>query len=447
MRSPLAPVCFALLAALAAGCGAPLVAGPDRDLLAVAVRADSRGRAEALRRQQERVTGTPFVDGNTVELLRDGPRTLAAMHEAVRSARRSVAVESYQFDAEEGARLADLLLAKAARGVDVALIYDAWGSMDAPSALFDRLRRGGVRVLAFNPIGSGDPNRRDHRKLLVVDGAVAVTGGVNLSSVYRNRPGDAPGSTDPDDMAWRDTAVRIRGPAVAQFLSLFERAWREGGGPPLPAAFAATPSAPVPASGEPGTAAGLASRPRAEDGALVQAVDGEPATGRPLIYRSLLSAIGLAQRSVHLTTGYFVPTPDLARALADAARRGVDVQVVVPGVSDSAAAVLAGRSHYAALLDAGVGIHERRDRVLHAKTAVIDGVWSAVGSSNLDWRSAVHNLEIDAVVLDEGFGRQMEALFADDVTASRPIDPARWAARPLPRRLGEWGARLLGYML
>lgn len=443
MRASPALACFALLAALAAGCGAPPVAGPDPDLLAAAAQAGPRGRVEALRRQQERVTGTPFVDGNTVELLRDGPRTLAAMYEAVRSARRSVAVESYRFDAEEGARFADLLLATAARGVDVALIHDAWGSMDAPSALFDRLRRGGVRVLAFNPIGSGDPNRRDHRKLLVVDGAVAVTGGVNLSSVHRNRPGDAPGSTDPDEMAWRDTAVRVRGPAVAQFQHLFQHAWREGGGPPLSAAFAAAPSATAPGATD--AAPGRADRPG--NGALVQAVDGEPATGRPLMYRSLLSAIGLAQRSVHLTTGYFVPTPDLARALADAARRGVDVHVVVPGVSDSTAAVLAGRSHYAALLDAGVGLHERRDRVMHAKTAVIDGVWSAVGSSNLDWRSAVHNLELDAVVLDEGFGRQMEALFADDVAASRPIDPARWATRPLPRRLGEWGARLLGYML
>lgn len=443
MRPLPALVRLVLLAVLAAGCTAPPVAGPDRDLLVAAVRAGPRDGTEALRRQQERVTGAPFVGGNAVELLRDGPRTLAAMYDAVRSARRGVAVESYQFDAEEGGRFADLLLATAARGVDVALIYDAWGSMDAPDALFDRLRRGGVRVLAFNPIGSGNPNRRDHRKLLVVDGAVAITGGVNLSSVYRNRPGDAPGSTDPDEMVWRDTAVRVRGPAVAQFLRLFERAWREGGGPPLPIAFAAAPGIPAPGAAN----AGSADRPRAEAGALVQAVDGEPGTGRPLIHRSLLSAIGLAQRSVHLTTGYFVPTPDLARALADAARRGVDVQVVVPGVSDSTAAVLAGRSHYAALLDAGVGIHERGDRVMHAKTAVVDGVWSAVGSSNLDWRSAVHNLELDAVVLDEDFGRRMEALFADDVAASRRIDPARWAARPLPRRLGEWGARLLGYML
>ncbi len=413
-----------VLACVIAGCSAPPTPAADAYLVAAAAAAPDS--TASLRRQQERVTGTPFVGGNAVELLRDGPRVLAAMADAIRGARCRVDVETYQIDAEEGARFAQLLLAKRAEGVEVNLIFDAWGSVSAPSALFDALRQGGVRVLEFNPAGP-DLNWRDHRKMLVVDGAVVIVGGVNIDGVYRNRPGDAPGSTDPDKMAWRDASVRIRGPAAGQFQRLFERTWREQGGPPLPLA----PAPPAPAPG----------------GVLVQAVDGDPATSRPLIHRTLLSAIGLAQRSVHLTTGYFVPTPDLARALTQAARRGVDVQVVVPAYSDSTIAMAAGRSHYAVLLAAGVRIHERQGRVLHTKTAVIDGAWSAVGSSNLDWHSVVHNQEADANVLDEGFGRAMEAMFADDVAGSRTIDPAAWAQRPLPDRIGQWSARLLDYFL
>lgn len=411
------------LACVIAACSAPPTPAADPDLIAAAASASG---TDALRRQQERVTGTPFVGGNQVELLRDGPRALAAMADAIRGARRRVDVENYDIDAEEGARFAELLLAKRAEGVEVNLIFDAWGSLTTPSALFDMLRRGGVRVLEFNPAGP-DLNWRDHRKMLVVDGAVVVVGGVNLNSVHRNRPGDAPGSTDTDEMAWRDATVRIRGPVASQFQQLFERTWREQGGPPLPPA----PAPPAPMSG----------------GVLVQAVNGDPTSRQPLIYRTLLSAIGLAQRSVHLTTGFFAPTPDLARALTQAARRGVDVQIVLPAHSDSTAAIAAGRSHYADLLAAGVRIHERQGRVMHAKAAVIDGAWSAVGSSNLDWRSVVHNQEVDAIILDERFGQAMEAMFADDVAGSRTIDPAAWARRPLPDRIGQWGARLIDYFL
>lgn len=411
-----------VLACALAGCNAPPTPAADANLAALA----GAPGTDVLRRQQERVTGTPFVGGNEVELLRDGPRVLAAMAETIRGARRRVDIESYDIDAEEGARLARLLLAKRAEGVEVNLIFDAWGSFATPSALFDALRGGGVRVLEFNPAGR-NPNRRDHRKMLVVDGAVAIVGGVNISSVYRNRPGDAPGSTDPEEIAWRDASVRIRGPAAGQFQHLFDQTWHEQGGPPLPAA----PSPPAPVPG----------------GVPVQALDGGIASKQPLIRRTLLAAIGLARRSVHLTTGYFAPTPDLARALADAARRGVDVQLVVPAHSDSTIAVASGRSRYAGLLAAGVRIHERQGRVLHAKAAVIDGAWSAVGSSNLDWRSVVHNQEVDAIVLDEGFGQAMEAMFADDVAGSRAIDPASWARRPLPDRVSQWSARLLDYFL
>ncbi len=309
-------------------------------------------------------------------------------------------------------------------------IYDAWGAAGTPAALFDRLRKGGVRVLEFNPLRPNERvpvelNKRDHRKLLCVDGRVAITGGVNISSVYENTP--KPRGTDPGQQAWRDTDVRIEGPVVAQFEHYFMETWRQQRGPAL-----AEPP-PTPAT-QPGTT-------------VVQAIDGAPDSEQPLIYRTLLAAITLSQRSIHLTTGFFVPTPDVARALIAAARRGVDVELVVPGLSDSSAAVAAGRAKYGELLEAGVKIHERQGRILHAKTAVVDGAWSAVGSSNLDWRSTVWNNEIDAIILGTEFGGQMEAMFADDVRASHTITLGAWRRRGLGERVQEIRAKLVETLL
>ena len=203
--------------------------------------------------------------------------------------------------------------------------------------------------------------------------------------------------------------------------------WREQRGPSIP---------------EPPATPGLV-----RGSALVQAIDGAPGDGRPLIYRTLVAAIMLARKSVHLTTGFFAPTPDLAHVLKDAVRRGTDVEIIVPAHSDSSMAIEAGRARYEDLLEAGVKIYERQGVVLHAKTAVIDGVWAAVGSSNLDWRSVLWNNEIDAVILDQPFGARMEVMFQDDVAASRPINLQTWNARPLAERLQELEASLIESLL
>lgn len=280
-------------------------------------------------------------------------------------------------------------------------------------------------VLEVNPLRPNarvplDLNHRDHRKLLVVDGTVAITGGVNADGVYGNRPGTH--TTDPAKMAWRDTDVRIEGPTVAQFQQIFLQTWREQKGPPL------DPPPPTPAD--------------RQGEAKVQALDGTPE-----LYDTTLAAISLAWRSVHLTTGYFVPTPELAYVLKRAVRRGVDVEIVVPGSSDSALAMAAGRASYEDLLEAGMRIFERQGEVLHAKTAVIDGTWCMVGSSNLDWRSAVLNNEVNAVVLHRHLGDELEALFRTDLAAFREINRRDWTSRPLGERFDEWGARLFQQFL
>ncbi|MDZ5650245.1 phospholipase D-like domain-containing protein [Nitrospirillum sp. BR 11828] len=432
-------IAFALAGSLA---GCATLPSADPDIARALATADAAGRLDLLRRQGEIIGGAPFIGGNSITLLRSGTETYAAMDAALDGARTRIDMESYEFDGVEGSRFAEKLVAKRAQGVEVNLIYDAWGSQDTPDSVFTRLRQGGVNLLAFNPVDPTalltlDVNRRDHRKLLIVDNAVAIVGGVNISAVYDRRHHAGPGeqsrgaeNSDPEQRPWRDTDVRVAGPVVAEFESLYAQTWaqqRQAQGPDAAPALSAPPPTPRTRPGE----------------TVLQALSGAPTEGRPLIYRSLLVAVALARTSIHLTTGYFVPTPGLARALCQAARRGVDVTVLVPGPSDSPLSVMAGRGYYSDLLAAGVHIHEYADAILHAKTAVIDGDWSTVGSSNLDWRSVAFNNEINAVVLGAGFGREMEAMFQQDLTHAKAIDPEAWRHRGLDERLGEWGARLV----
>ena len=388
------------------------------------------GETQALRREGERAAGEHFYSGNSVQLLANGEPTYAAMTEAILGARRRIDIESYEFDPDPKWRLVDLLVQKRREGVVVNILYDAWGSSNVPAALFDRLRAAGANVLEYNPLRPSarvalDLNRRDHRKLFVVDARVVITGGVNISPVYFNHSN--PAQTDPELMAWRDTDVRIEGPVAARFEALFMEEWHGQNGPPIP------PPPPTPGA--------------LYGGAMVAAVDGAPVRDHPQIYEALLVAISMARHSVHLTTGFFVPTPQLVHALERAARRGVDVAVVLPAHSTSSFAIEAGRAYYEDLMEAGVRIYERQGAVLHAKTAVIDGLWSTVGSSNLDWRSVVFNNELSAIILDSGFAQRLEAMFEYDVAHSTRVDPASWARRPLFEKLQEWQARAVEVLL
>ena len=421
-------------AAVLAGCATPPAV--DRDIArAMADAKTLPSGVDGMRIEGEKLARAPFLTGNAVTLLKNGTPTYEAMRVAIGGAKTRIDMESYEFDGAEGGKFADLLLSKRAEGVEVALIYDSWGSMDTSRALFDRLRDGGVHVVEYHPLAPTpslpfDVNQRDHRKLLVVDGTIAITGGVNVSDVYENHRRAPDAEADPDTVSWRDTDVRIEGPVVGQFEAMFFKTWQAEKGDPL-----AVP--PPPPAAVPGP----------HDGALVQAIDGAPDDDHPLIYRTLMVAFALARSSVHLTTGFFVPPPDMETALEDAARRGVEVEIVVPALTDSDESLAAGRAKYADLMTAGVRIFERQRATLHAKTAVIDGTWSTVGSSNLDWRSVVFNNEIDAVIIDPGFGAAMEAMFADDLARSVRIDPAAWDRRPLGERLRELKATLMERLL
>jgi cardiolipin synthase A/B len=180
---------------------------------------------------------------------------------------------------------------------------------------------------------------------------------------------------------------------------------------------------------------------------VVRAIGSSPDEPFSLIYATLISAINSAETSVYLTNAYFVPDPQLVTALKEAVGRGVDVKLILPGTTDSWLVFHAGRSHYDELLRGGVKIHERRDVLLHAKSAIIDGVWSTIGSTNLDWRSFLHNDEVNAAILGQEFGAQMQAMFDADLAASNAVTLQQWQDRPVTARVKEMAARLWEYWL
>ncbi len=341
---------------------------------------------------EEAITDTPITLGNRTKILRDGEASFAAVYDLIRAARHHLNLEYFIFEDVElnGRPLVDLLIEKRRQGVAVNLIYDSLGSASTPNEVFDRLRAAGVKVLAFNTPVVGDapaaysPVNRDHRKMLIADGKAAITGGINLSKVYSSNVLSS-GTTETESDRWRDTSVRIEGPAVADFQRLFLDTWKKQKGDPLPEQGF------FPATARSGNAA-------------IRVIGSDPVRAAPLFYVTLLSAMQHAESRLWLTTGYFVPLREQVEAIEAAARRGVDVRLLLPSKSDWAIAMDAGRSHYDDLLEAGVRIFELNDAVLHSKTAVIDGVWSAIGSSNIDSLSAGFNMEVDVVALGRRSG-------------------------------------------
>lgn len=379
----------------------------------------------------------PPIGGNSARLLIDGPATYAAMFAAIQRARRSIDLQSYIFEDDEiGRKIAALLQAQRARGVTVNLLYDAVGSIGTPTVFFEALRKSGVDTCEFNPVNpmkgrARDPNHRNHRKILVVDGEVAFTGGINVSSVYSRGSAALPRSGTSEDRTrsgWRDTQIEIRGPAVRDIERIFEESWSAED----------CERAPV-------RAVAAARRPIGDK--WVKVIASSPRDPVNDVYVALLSALRAAQRSIAITMAYFVPDQQTIDILRAAAQRGVDVRLILPGFSDFGLVLDAGRARYQALLDAGVRIYERNDALLHAKTITVDGVWSMVGSANMDWRSFIHNDEVTVVVLGPAFASEMESVFAGDLRRSTPVDAESWARRGLSARAREWWARIWEYWL
>jgi cardiolipin synthase A/B len=375
------------------------------------------------------VAESPLFTGNHVRILRDGAETFPAMFAAIRQATRYVYLEYYIFEDVtcDGEMLSDLLIRQTRAGVRVRVIYDGIGSIGTDSAFFDKLQAAGVQVVEFNPLNPWKRhsalNSRDHRKLLVADGAVAIIGGVNLSSTYQSAPSAGEGKatqTAEGQNVWHDTDIEVTGPVVPELEKLFKEHWREQLGVPLESeGDTQDPTQPPP--GE----------------EVVRILGSSPAKLKRRYYVTVISAIRNAESSIWITGAYFVPTHQEKEGLMAAARRGVDVRLLLPSRSDSGPALAVQHSHYEDLLRAGVKIYERDDGILHSKTMVIDQVWSIVGSSNFDHRSVLFNDEVDAVVLGKATGERLADDFKADLQHAQAIDLEHWHHRSAVEHLRE----------
>ncbi len=386
------------------------------------------GKTDILARHlafEQTISSSPLILGNRVTLLENGWRAYPAMLEAIRVARNNINLETYIFsDNAFGRQFADALIAKQRQGVEVNIIYDGFGSYETPASFFGSLRASGIHVLEFDPVSPWNarvrwsPDHRDHRKLLLIDGKVAFIGGMNIGGVpsrgltLSSRDASRSGTAD-----WRDTDVEIQGPAVAAFQRLFLITWTTQHGIPL----SHEDYFPV---------------LRNQGNDIVRVLGSVP-ENFSVIYVTLLSAINNAETNVYITDAYFAPDVQMLEALEAAAHRGVDVRLLVPERSNEPFIGPATRSHYSELLRAGVRTYQWRGRMLHAKTATIDGVWSTVGSSNLDWWSIARDNELNAVVLSPDFAQQMNRMFRNDLENSEEIKLQRWERRSLMERIEE----------
>ena len=409
-----------LLAAGLSGCAAiPVV--PDAP-------ADPMERLALLAEVKD---GAPLLGGNRVEVLDGGAAMFQATFRAIAGAKDHVNIEFYiledvRIPGVEGPSLFELLRMKLGQGVAVTIIHDSFGSLGTD---FEPLRAAGARTLEFHPLDptaakrGWRPNDRNHRKMLVVDGRIGILGGVNLDRVYENPCGTGAASTEPDAACWHDASIRIEGPSVGAMQRLFLETWAKERGDPLP------PRDWFPRLAEVGPA-------------RIRILASEPGERMPRYYVTLVTALEAARERIWLSTGYFVPTWQQRRVLRAAARRGVDVRLLLPSFSDSQEALNAQHAAYDDMLEAGIRIHEVTDGVLHGKLAVVDGVWSAVGSSNLARRSVAWNSEVDAIILGRDTATTIERLLAREFARARAISLAEWERRGLRQRIREQSSRL-----
>lgn len=363
--------------------------------------------------------GRAFLAGHSVELLVDGGPYFGRVIEEIERAERTIFIETYILRSDTtGWKIARALAERSAAGVEVAICYDAYGSDDLSPQFLSFLDEAKVARLAFRPLSilrrSMPWSRRNHRKIVLIDGEVAFVGGLNIADDYA--------SVESGGRGWRDTAVRVHGPATYHLERLFRRLWRTEGGAPL-----CSPPCP---------------RPEPETGGMQVRFIANFARGeRAMIRRAYEVAVESARERVQIMNAYFFPHRALRRAIEAAARRGVKVELILAGTSDVAPAVYAARSLYSRLLKAGVEIYEWHERVLHAKTAVVDGEWTTVGSSNLDPFSSFVNLELNAGIFSRRFGSEMVAQFEADRARCVPVKLETWQRRSWTQRALELAFR------
>jgi cardiolipin synthase A/B len=373
-------------------------------------------RIERIRRTLEGVTGVPATEDNRIEVLRNGDQIFPSMLAAIEEAQHTIDLLTFVYwRGEVGTRFAKALAERARGGVRVRVLLDAWGAHPIDRSLVELMEGAGVRVHWFRPMHRLQPSKMDHRthrKVMIVDEAVAFTGGVGIADEWM---GDAR-----DESEWRDTHFRVTGPAVDGLRAAFLGNWAETEPVLFEEGIDRFPQQPKPGR------------------SVVQCIRGASEAGWTDLSTLFLSLIQLAEHRLRITTAYFVPDDDMCERLCAAAARGVQVQILLPGPhADKRFVQLGSESSYSPLLDAGVGIWNFQPSMLHAKVMTVDGLVASVGSANLNSRSTELDEEVNLVALDPDLARTLDRHFEEDLERSVRIDPERWHDRSVGQRILE----------
>jgi cardiolipin synthase A/B len=361
-------------------------------------------------------TGTTVVGGNRVEILLNGEQIFPAKLAAIRKARTTINYAQYVFeDGMPAKEIAAALAERCRAGVKVNVLLDAVGALGMPTELREEMSSAGCRVESYRPISPftlDRANYRNHRRILVVDGLLGVTGGSGISGKWSGN-GRQQGH-------WRDTDVLLEGPVIEQLQGAFAENWLEATGVAI------------------GGPEYFPRRRLDVKGAVdAQAVRSSPAGGSTAMYTMFLLALASARHSIHITNPYFVPDDKMINTLVGAANRGVRVVLIIPGAIDHNLVRQASRSEFGRLLKNDVQIYEYRPALLHAKTMVVDGIWATVGSTNLDHRSFALNEELNVAIYDPGTAQRLERVFEQDLSNSRQVTYKDWSNRGLASRFLE----------
>ena len=375
----------------------------------------------------EKELRSPLTRRNKVKLLLNGEEKFPEVMEALRNAKHHIHIEYYIYEWDEiGEQVAELLIQKANEGVKVRFIYDDFGSPNIKKKTEDRMRKAGIEIYPFQKVHfyllANRLNYRNHRKIIVIDGQIGFTGGINVSDKYINN-----GS---HKLFWRDTHRRIDGPGVFYLQYLFLTDWNFCSGKVLaPEKFHFSVSA------------------ESKEDCFLQVAASGPDSVQPSILFSLLQAIYLARKEILITTPYFIPGDSILQALRIAALSGLSVKLLVPGVADSRLVNAASKSYYEDLLCAGVDIYMYQKGFVHAKTLVADGNLSIIGTANMDLRSFELNFEVNVMLYDRKFSEQLRTVFFKDLEDADKIDREAWCQRPAYKQLPERIARLFSHVL
>lgn len=374
---------------------------------------------------------SPLTRFNTVEILVNGEEKFPRLIEVLKSARHHIHMEYYIYEPDKiGSEIAEILKQKAREGVIVRLMYDDFGSRRIRRRMVKELREAGVMAMPFYKIKlialANRINYRNHRKIVVVDGREAFVGGINVNDESINYQGDD------EPYYWRDTHMYLAGPGVRNLQYMFLADWN----------FCANDNIELSREYFPTMEELMTDEDR-----HIQIVSSGPDSKTPTILFSILQAIMLADKEVLITTPYFIPDESLLNILVIAAKSGVDVHILIPADGDSWFVNSAAQSYYGELAEAGVRIHRYQKGFVHAKTMVMDGEVTMIGTANMDIRSFDHNFEVNAIIYDEETGEQMRQIFFEDTRHAVEIDPEAWRNRPWYIHLGERVARLLSPLL